>query len=56
MRRSGAEVPLLFDVAPTDARVFAVVIAAMLIAAAAASVIPAARAARLDPRNALQSE
>jgi len=48
--------PLLFDVAPTDTRVFGIVIVTMLIVAAAASVIPAARAARLDPRNALQSE
>jgi len=48
--------PLLFNVAPTDTRVFGVVIATMLIVAAAASMIPAARAARLDPKSALQAE
>jgi predicted permease len=48
--------PLLFDQGPRDPRVFGVVIATMLIVAAAASVIPAARAARLDPKTALQSE
>jgi predicted permease len=48
--------PLLFHVKPNDTRVFSVVIITMLIVAAAASLIPAARAARLDPRNALQSD
>ena len=48
--------PLLFDQGPRDPRVFGVVITTMLAVAVAASLIPAARAARLDPKSALQSE
>ncbi len=48
--------PLLFDQAPRDPRVFGVAVAVMIAVATAASLIPAARAARLDPRNALQSD
>ncbi len=48
--------PLLFDHGPRDPRVFGVVVATMLVVAAAASLIPAARAARLDPKTALQSD
>ena len=48
--------PLLFDVPTNDTRVYGVVITTMLLVAAAASTIPAARAARLDPKTALQSE
>jgi predicted permease len=48
--------PLLFDQGPRDPRVFGVVIATMLVVAAGASIIPAARAARLDPRGALEAE
>jgi putative ABC transport system permease protein len=48
--------PLLFDQGPRDPRILAVVIVTMLAVAAAASMIPAARAARLDPKNALQSD
>jgi putative ABC transport system permease protein len=48
--------PLLFDQRPTDPHVFGVVIATMLAVAAAASLIPAMRASRLDPKRALQSE
>ncbi len=48
--------PLLFDHGPKDPRVFGVVITTMLVVAAAASLIPAARAARLDPKTALQSD
>jgi putative ABC transport system permease protein len=48
--------PLLFDQRPTDPRVFGTVITTMLVVAAAASLIPAVRASRLDPTRALQSE
>jgi predicted permease len=48
--------PLLFDQGPRDPRVFGVVITTMLAVAAAASFIPAARAARLDPKGVLQSD
>jgi len=48
--------PLLFNTTPTDPIVFGVVITTMLFVAGAASLIPAARAARLDPKSALQSD
>jgi predicted permease len=48
--------PLLFDQRPTDPRVFGTVITTMLAVAAAASLIPAVRASRLDPTRALQSD
>jgi putative ABC transport system permease protein len=48
--------PLLFDRGPRDPRVFGVVVTTMLVVAAAASLIPAARAARLDPKTSLQSD
>jgi putative ABC transport system permease protein len=48
--------PLLFDQRPTDPRVFGAVITTMLAVAATASLIPAVRASRLDPKRALQSE
>jgi hypothetical protein len=48
--------PLLFNQEPRDPRVFGVVVTTMLVVAAAASLIPAARAARLDPKSALQSD
>jgi len=48
--------PLLFDQGPRDPRVFGVVVTTMLVVATAASLIPAARAARLDPKSALQSD
>jgi putative ABC transport system permease protein len=48
--------PLLFDQRPTDPCVFGTVITTMLVVAAAASLIPAVRASRLDPTRALQSE
>ena len=47
---------LLFEQRPTDPRVFGTVITTMLAVAAAASLIPALRASRLDPKRALQSE
>lgn len=46
----------IFDQGPRDARVFGVVITTMLTVAVAASLIPAARAARLDPKSALQAD
>jgi ABC-type antimicrobial peptide transport system permease subunit len=47
---------LLFGVAPTDARAFAMAISAIAIIAAIASLLPAWRAARLDPNAVLRSE
>jgi len=48
--------PMLFDVTPNDARVFGIAIATMIVVAVSASAIPAARAARLDPKSALQAD
>jgi ABC-type antimicrobial peptide transport system permease subunit len=48
--------PLLFDQGPRDPRVFAVVITTLLAVAAVASLVPAARAARLDPKSALHAD
>ena len=48
--------PLLFDVAPTDAGVLAGVAAALLVVATLASLVPALRAARVDPSVALRVE
>ncbi|MGH7664556.1 MAG: ABC transporter permease [Gemmatimonadaceae bacterium] len=48
--------PLLFRVQPGDPAVFGSVVAVMLIAAALASLVPAIRAARVDPNKALRSE
>ncbi len=47
---------LLFDHDARDPLVFGLAIATMLVVAAGASLIPAARAARLDPKTALQAE
>jgi len=47
---------MLFGVTPWDPLVFAVVISALGAAGVVASVIPAARAARLDPVEALRTE
>jgi predicted permease len=48
--------PLLYDVAPNDPRVFAVVAAGLLVVAVAANTIPAWRAARVSPITALKAE
>lgn len=47
---------LLYDVRPQDAGVFAGASAALLAAAAVASAIPACRAARIDPTEALKDQ
>ena len=47
---------LLFDVAPIDVATYAAVSLLLLAAALAASVIPAVRAARIDPAEALRAE
>jgi ABC-type antimicrobial peptide transport system permease subunit len=48
--------PLLFDVSPTDPAVFAFVAVVLLMVAGLASMIPAMRAARVDPTVALRSD
>jgi putative ABC transport system permease protein len=48
--------PLLFQVKPTDPIVFVAVVAVLLAAATLASLIPALRAARVDPNVALRSD
>jgi ABC-type antimicrobial peptide transport system permease subunit len=48
--------PLLFGVTPHDVAVFAAVPVLLLAVAAAASAVPAARAARIDPAIALRDE
>jgi len=47
---------LLFNVKPTDPLVFAFVIAVLFAAGMIASLVPALRAARVDPNVALRSE
>jgi putative ABC transport system permease protein len=48
--------PLLFDVSPTDPVVFTLVAALLIAVATAASWVPALRAARVDPNQALRSD
>jgi ABC-type antimicrobial peptide transport system permease subunit len=48
--------PLLFDVSPRDPVVYAIVTTVLLVVAITASLIPARRAARVDPNVALRSE
>ncbi|HEX9108857.1 MAG TPA: FtsX-like permease family protein, partial [Longimicrobiales bacterium] len=48
--------PLLFQESPRDPFVYAAVAAALLLVALAASLLPARRAARVDPQEALRAE
>ena len=48
--------PLLYQVQPTDPLVFGSVVAVLLVVATAASLVPALRAARVDPSVALRNE
>ena len=48
--------PLLFDVSPRDPLVLGSVAATLLVIAALASLVPASRAARVDPAVALRAE
>ena len=48
--------PILFEQSPYDPVVFVVVIAALLAASVVASLVPAIRAAKLDPNTALRSD
>jgi len=48
--------PLLFDTSPRSPAVYLLVTAVLLVVAVAASVVPASRAARVDPLEALKSE
>lgn len=48
--------PLLFEVSPTDPLVYATVAATVAVVAAMAGWLPAWRAGRVDPREALQAE
>ncbi|HWH50351.1 MAG TPA: ADOP family duplicated permease [Gemmatimonadaceae bacterium] len=48
--------PLLFEVSPRDPQVITAVVATLIIVAVAASWIPATRASRVDPNEALRSE
>jgi len=48
--------PLLFGVSPTDPSTYAMVAAALLTVALVAASVPAWRASRVDPREALQAD
>ena len=47
---------MLYQAQPLDAQIFSLVALTLLVVAAAACVIPAWRAARLDPVGALRTE
>ncbi len=53
---AGALAPLLYDVSPRDPAVLATVTLTLLLVAALAGILPAARAARIDPNLALRAE
>jgi putative ABC transport system permease protein len=53
---SGTVAPMLFDVSPRDPMIYAFAAGAMFVVAAAASAIPAIRAARVDPNVALRAD
>ena len=48
--------PLLFDVSPRDLAVMTSVVATLIVVAITASWLPARRAARVDPSEALRSD
>jgi putative ABC transport system permease protein len=48
--------PLLYDVKPGDPVVFVLVASTLLVVAGAASLLPALRASRVDPNEALRSD
>jgi putative ABC transport system permease protein len=48
--------PLLFDVSPYDVRLLAVATLTLLLVAAAACLVPALRASRVDPVTALRAD
>jgi ABC-type antimicrobial peptide transport system permease subunit len=48
--------PLLFNQSPSDPAVFTVVVSVLLSVAIVASLVPAFRAAHVDPRTALQAD
>ena len=47
---------LLYGVSATDPRVFSTVVAALMILAFVATLVPARRASRIDPRVTMQAE
>jgi ABC-type antimicrobial peptide transport system permease subunit len=48
--------PLLFETSPTDPAVFGAVATLLVVVAVMASVVPAARASRVNPAEALRAE
>ncbi len=56
MAAAGAVPPLLYDVSPRDPLVLVTVTLTLLLVAALAGIVPASRAARIDPITALRVE